>query len=88
MVNQILSELVDAGVVSRVDMNDDGEGGYQPARDPDSLTIKCVVDALDKKGTDDIPVGNSQDFEKLSETMKRLSDAMEASPANQRLGDI
>ena len=88
LVNQILSELVEAGVVSKVAMDEGGANGYQPARDPDTLTIKYVIDALEKNGVDDIPVGRSQAFDKLSENLKVFSDTIEASPANQRLKDI
>jgi membrane protein len=88
LVNQILSELVDAGVISKVALDEEGINGYQPARDPDTLTIKYVIDALEKNGIDDIPVGRSKALDSLSENLKVFSDTIEASPANRRLKDI
>ena len=88
LVNQILGELVDAGILSKVSVDGDRDVGYQPARDTDTLTIKYIVDALEKNGVDDIPVGRSQALEKLSDNLKVFSDTLEASPANQRLKDI
>jgi membrane protein len=88
MVNQMLSELVRAGVVSRVSVDEDNPVAYQPARDPDQLTLKFVIDALEHNGNDNIPIARSPAAEKLSENLKIFSDLIEASPANQRLKDI
>jgi membrane protein len=88
LVNQMLSDLTRAGVVSRVSVDEDKAVAYQPARDPDQLTIKFVIDALEHNGNDNIPVAQSPAAEKLSESLKVFSDLIEASPANQRLKDI
>ncbi len=88
LVNQMLSDLAQAGVVSRVSVDEDRAVAYQPARDPDQLTLKFVIDALEHNGHDNIPIAHSPAAEKLSENLKAFNDLIEASPANQRLKDI
>ncbi len=60
----------------------------QPALDINLLTIKYIIDALDKKGVSHIPVAHTEELEALSETLKELGDAIKRSPANKLLKDI
>jgi len=50
LVHQILYELVESGVAAETKTEDDLESVYQPACTIDLLTIKHVIDALDKNG--------------------------------------
>jgi hypothetical protein len=52
------------------------------------MTIQYVLEALDQKGTDDIPVAKTEDYRALSDALKNFSDTMEKSPANKLLKDI
>ena len=88
LVLQILDELVESGIVSRVTSDDTKAIVYQPARDPEILTIKYVIDALEHLGSDDIPVPESETLLKLSDNLNVFSDLIENSPANQRLKEI
>jgi membrane protein len=88
LVHQILYELVAAAVVSEVKTDDERVSGYQPARDPETLTVKSVIDALEEKGSDDIPVDRSDELQKLFDTMKVFGELIERSPANRRFKEI
>jgi len=88
LVNQLLYELVDARILSESCPDGDRDKGYQPARDPDSLTIQAVMNALDHRGNDDIPVPHSEEMERLSGSLDGFSKAMEASPSNLPLKSI
>jgi hypothetical protein len=66
----------------------DHKFGYQPARDINWLSIKNVVEGIEQDGNDDIPVANTEELNVLSESLKKLSEAMENSPANRLLKDI
>jgi membrane protein len=88
LVQQILYELVTSGILSEIKVDEDREVAYQPARDPANMTIKYVIDALEQNGSDNIPVAQSEELQKLSESLKAFSDLVDQSPANQRLKDI
>jgi membrane protein len=88
LIHQILFELVATGILTEAGVNGDRDKGFQPGRDPDTLTIKTVIDALDQNGTDTIPVVQSEELERLSMKLMDLGELVEASPANRLLKDI
>lgn len=88
LVHSILYDLVKSRVISETRTKGDREYGYQPARDINSLTIKFVVDAIDLKGNNNIPVSHTKEFKALSEALERFRHEMEVSPANRLLKDI
>ncbi|MFC1657866.1 YihY/virulence factor BrkB family protein [Candidatus Omnitrophota bacterium] len=88
LVRQILFELVESGIASEVKTEDYKETAYQPARDTQLFTIKRIIDMLEQKGIDDIPVAQSQELKSISESLQRFADTLEKSPANKLLKDI
>ncbi len=88
LVQQIIFELISSGILSEVKFSESGEVGYHPARDPDTMTIKYVIDALERQGSDNIPVAQSEELDRLSESLKVFSDLIEKSSANRCLKEI
>ncbi|MGD9057823.1 MAG: YihY/virulence factor BrkB family protein [Desulfobacterales bacterium] len=88
LLHHIIFELVESGVVSEICTTADKEFAYQPARDINQLSIQSVLEALDHKGTENIPVANTSEFQALSDALKEFSEAMAESPANKLLKNI
>jgi membrane protein len=88
MVHLILDELVECKIISDMKTDEYEEFTYQPALDINLLTIKYIIDALDQRGVSHIPVAHTEELEALSETLKKLGDAIERSPENKLLKDI
>ncbi|MDY7038370.1 MAG: YihY/virulence factor BrkB family protein [Thermodesulfobacteriota bacterium] len=88
LVHRILHKLVASRIVSEIKADEYTDVAYQPARDPDTMTIKYVIDALEQYGSDDIPVAQSSELQRLSSGLKSFSDLVEKSPANKRLKEI
>jgi membrane protein len=88
LVRQIMYELVEAKIISQIKVDEDKEVAYQPARDPHALTIRYVINALEERGSDTIPVAQSEELNKLSASLKAFDDLIRNSPANMRLKDI
>lgn len=88
LVRQILYDLVNAGVVSQIMINEERMVAYQPALSTDILTVKFVLDALDDQGTDNIPVARTAEMKELSECLIAFGDTIAQSPANRKLRDI
>ncbi len=88
LVHDILYDLEAAGLISEV-MDPGGRpAGYQPAKDPNILTVKYVIDALEQRGTDSIPVDPSEELQRLAETMNSLDSLIQNSPANKPLKEV
>jgi membrane protein len=88
LVRELLRELREAGVISQVLLDDDRTAAYQPARSLDGITVQYVIDALEQRGIDDIPVAKSKELKKISTYLKVFHDQIARSSSNRRLKDI
>jgi len=82
LVREILFDLVEARVLSVVKQNDDSKSYYQPAQDVGNLTIKKVLDLLDRKGNGSIPFVKDHELEKISSTLESLDHLVTVSSEN------
>ncbi|MGD8901104.1 MAG: YihY/virulence factor BrkB family protein, partial [Desulfobacterales bacterium] len=88
LVHGILTDLVESGLVSEIKTKNNKELAYQPARDINQLTIQSVLEALDQKGIEDLPIVQTEDYQALSDALQGFSQAMQSSPANKLLKNI
>jgi len=88
LARECLRDLRAAGVVSRVTLDDERMVAYQPARNPTATTVQYVIDALETRGIDDIPVAESKELKKLAACLKTFHNLIAQSPANIRLQDM
>jgi membrane protein len=88
LVQQLLDELVESEIFSITEIKENEKLAYQPARDINIITIKSIIDALEQKGVDNIPVAQTPELQSLSEALATFSDEIEKSPANLLLKDI
>ncbi len=88
LVRQVLYELVESGIITDTRTAEYKELAYQPARDINTLTVAFVLDALENRGADTIPVAKTSELKKLSETLQIFSDTTRKLPANKLLKDI
>ncbi|HIE43461.1 MAG TPA: YihY/virulence factor BrkB family protein [Candidatus Omnitrophica bacterium] len=88
LVNEILYELVEAGIIAETRVENEKTVAYQPALDSEVLTTKFVIDSLEERGSDNIPVAKSKELEKLAECLRTFSETLKDSPANTLLRDI
>ncbi|MFH1093602.1 MAG: YihY/virulence factor BrkB family protein [Candidatus Omnitrophota bacterium] len=88
LLRDILYELVQCGILYEIKNQDSREVAFQPAKDPHMLTIKSVIDALENKGVDNIPITQSAELKSISDKMRKFSETFEKSPMNQLLKDI
>lgn len=88
LVNEILFDLTASGFAIEVKADEGKETAYEPARDPDTLTIKNVIETLEQHGSADIPVAQTAELTQLSETLRAFSDLVEKAEANRKLKEI
>ena len=88
LVRQILFELVESAIASEVKTEEYKETAYQPARDTQILTIKHIIDTLEQRGVDNIPIAQTEELKLISESLQSFADSIEKSPANKLLKDI
>lgn len=88
LVQQLLDELVESEIFSITEIKENEKLAYQPARDINIITVKSIIEALEQKGVDNIPVAQTPELQSLSEVLSTFSDEIEKSPANLLLKDI
>jgi membrane protein len=87
LVNQILHELGASGLVSEVKV-EETKTGYEPAQDPEGMTVKSVIDTLEDFGSHDIPVARRDSIDKLCESLEAFDELVRNSEANRKLKDL
>jgi membrane protein len=88
LVRELLYELVESGIFSETTTMEYKELAYQPARDINVFTIKYIIEALEQRGTDNIPVAQTKELRALAESLQTFKGEIEKSPANRLLRDI
>jgi hypothetical protein len=87
-VHQILYELVACGIISDRRTEEYKELTYQPARDINTLTIKFVIESLEDRGIDNIPVAQTAGLKVISEILQTFREEIKTSRMNTLLKDI
>ena len=88
VVRDIVSELTEAAIFVAIQEETDRVPAYQPAVDTNLLTIKYVLDKLEKSGTDIVPLIETEELERIKDSLESFDKAIEKSPANLLLKDI
>ncbi len=88
LVHSLLTELTESRLLSEVCLDHREQIAYQPACDVDRLTVAAVIERLDQRGVDNITLGESTVLNQLQESLKRLREMNEQSPANLILRDL
>ncbi|MBN2483183.1 MAG: YihY/virulence factor BrkB family protein [Candidatus Omnitrophica bacterium] len=88
LARQLLYDLVQSRVLSEVKVDGDREIAYQPARDIGTMSIKYVIDALERNGVEDIPIAYTEEVGKLRACLDDFSETLKQSPSNRLLIDI
>jgi membrane protein len=84
----ILEELAEGGILAGIPGESSPEAGYQPAVDPERLTIAYVLETLEKKGRDDIPVAPAEELARLSSCLAEFEQTLRESPSNRLLKTV
>jgi len=87
-INEILFELVKSNILSTTQIEGNGEQGYQPARDIQGLTILYVIEAMEKRGLNDMPFTHAPEFAALSASVEAFGKTIEQLPDNRLLKDL
>ncbi len=88
LVRTLLDELIKSGVIIDV-RSEKGTGpAYLPTRDASRLSIMYVIEALEAKGVDRVPVAETEELKQLRAAIQALKETAERSPDNRLLKDI
>ena len=85
LARQLVEQLSDAGILVRLAAEEGDEVTFQPARDPDLITISDVIEALEQRGDSQLPVTSSSELEQFSAALEAFHNRVSESPENRLL---
>jgi membrane protein len=88
LIREVLFELTDSGIIVAVNNDPDANPTYQPALPVSNLRIIDVVNALNSRGSDNVPVKQDRTLEKISESLQQLNQDLQNSNHNKLIKDI
>ena len=88
IVRDLIYELYDAKILSETVTKNIKEVAYQPAQDPNRLSLNYVIKSLDNRGIASLPLDHSVELKNIFDIMNSFSNELEKSPKNALLKDI
>lgn len=88
LLRYLLHDLSEAGVITPVRMAREKIHAYQPAFDLDEMTIANVLDSLETRGTDTLPVMESSELDQIRDLLETFREENRKSSANLLLKEI
>lgn len=89
LARTIIAEFVETGVFNEVrSQNVESDIGYQPGISDNKLTVKYVIDKLDERGINRLPIDNTQELDNINRLMKDLDDVLNTTKGNMLVKDI
>ena len=84
----VINEFTDTGVFNEVKMHNDKEIGYQPGISDSKLTVKFIIDKLDERGVNQLPIDDSRELETVNRLMKDMDEVMNTNKGNMLVKDL
>ena len=88
LLRYLLHDLTEAGVIAPVRLTQEKVHAYQPAFDPDAMTIATVIESMENTGTENLPVLKSAELDQIRDSMEVFRDQNRNSDANRLLKEI
>ncbi|MGQ1910706.1 YihY/virulence factor BrkB family protein [Marinifilum sp. RC60d5] len=88
LVREILFDLNNSGLISELVTDTDKQMAYQPAFDINKMTINKVTDVLEKAGSDNIPVLETDSYSQLKNLMDEYRQSVSLDQKETLLKDI
>jgi len=88
LTRQILYDLVEANVLTEVKTDKEKQIAYQLACDSQIIDLNFVINAIESRGVDNIPVAKTKELEVLSKSLSDFEELIARSGSNKLLKDI
>jgi len=88
LVNELVFELVQAGILSELAANNPKDRSYQPAVDINKITVEYIYKQMEMVGGDHLIVTESDELNKITKIHEHILHSIRESPSNILLKDI
>jgi len=84
----VINEFTETGVFNEVKMANDKEIGYQPGISDSRLTVKFIIDKLDERGVNELPIESGNELDTVNRLMKDMDEVLNTSKGNMLVKDL
>ena len=88
LTNELLERLAKAHLLNVAQGENERERHYQPARDIGEMTLQFVIREMEKSGTQDIPIAETPELERLRSSLNVFDETLRKLPENTLLKDM
>lgn len=88
LARMVINEFIETGVFNEIKMNNDKEIGYQPGISDSKITVKFIIDKLDEKGVNELPIDNIKDLTVINNLMKDMDQVLNTTKGNMLVKDL
>jgi membrane protein len=88
LTKSILDEFVETGIFVEVKTEIDSEVLYQPGVTESKLTVQYIIDTLERKGVNQLPIGDTEELKNINHLMKEMDHLMDGQTGKLYVKDI
>ena len=88
LVQNIINELMEMGLLIEAYTDQLKLIGYTPAKELNSLTFADLISLMEEKGSNDIPIKNSNEWNLANSTIDEFLNNNQANPLNKKLDEL
>lgn len=89
LARTIVMEFVETGVFNEVrSLNVENDICYQPGITDNKLTVKFIIDKLDERGVNYLPIDNTNELDNINRLMKDMDEVLNTTKGNMLVKDI
>lgn len=88
LARTIIFEFTETGVFNEVKINGDKEIGYQPGISDTRMTVKFIIDKLDERGVNHLPIDNTTELDMVNRLMKDMDEVLNTTKGNVLVKDL
>jgi len=82
LIREILFELAESNVLSEIKTDDEKQILYQPARDVEGITLQNVINSLEKSGSSEPHIGQTEYIDKIQNSLNAFEQTLQTSADN------
>ncbi len=88
LIREVLDDLNEIKLISETKSDHHKENAWQPATDIHKVSVRSVLHKLDHKGMDVILARDTQEIEKIKQTLWLFNNTLEKMPENRLIKDL
>lgn len=88
LARTIINEFVESGIFIEVKTESEKEIVYQPGVTESKFTVKFLLETLEKKGTNSLPMIDTNELKNINQLMQQLDHSLEVEMGNVYIKDI